>query len=83
MFRTRDDEEAYIIETYPEVTDHRIDSNHWDLFCADCNIVRGFQVVKTSYTSESGQYGGILFDAPKTIYFKCPVCGTSMFKIGG
>jgi hypothetical protein len=81
MFITKDDQIAYIVENYPEVTDSRIDDNHWDLFCSECNIVRGFQVVQTAHTTTDGQYGGVIFDAPRTVYFKCPVCRTYKFWI--
>jgi len=76
MFQDKDAERKYIVENYSEVTDDRIDDNHWDILCSKCNIVRGFQVVRTTYTAHTGQYGGVIFDAPTTIYFKCPVCGT-------
>ena len=46
MFQDTDDLKAYIVETYPEVTDHRIDADHWDLQCTVCKITRGFQVVE-------------------------------------
>ncbi len=83
MFKQKEEEIAYILENYPEVTDSRIDEDHWDLFCSNCNIVRGFQVVKMIYTSsKSGRYVmEIEYHAPRTVYFKCPVCETYKFWI--
>lgn len=82
MFIDKNTEQAYIIENYPEVTDSRLDDDHWDLFCSTCNIVRGFQVVRKAYTADRGQYStSIVWDAPRTVYFKCPVCGTYKFWI--
>ncbi|KKW35955.1 hypothetical protein A2852_02065 [Candidatus Adlerbacteria bacterium RIFCSPHIGHO2_01_FULL_54_23] len=82
MFIDKETEQNYILENYPEVTDSRLDDNHWDLFCSTCNIVRGFQVVRKAYTADKGQYStSVNWDAPRTVYFKCPVCGTYKFWI--
>lgn len=69
----------YIKENYQEVTDNRLNDDHWDIYCTKCKIVRGFQVVKRSYTTSGTQYAvGADRDlhAPHTIYFLCPVCKT-------
>ena len=42
MFRGTNDLIAYVIDDYPEVTDQRIDEEHWDLQCPICKVVRGF-----------------------------------------
>ena len=63
---------------YPEVTDSRIDEDHWDIPCSTCGIVRGFQVVRrtsTEYASNS-YYVGIDWNIPRMVYFRCPVCNT-------
>lgn len=86
MFKNSDDLKRYIIESYPEVTDQRIDADHWDLQCTVCKITRGFQVIKREvagrWSNPYGQSGKMFiedFDAPKTYYFRCPVC--AVFKI--
>ena len=83
MFADSADLVRYVVENYPEVTDGRIDDDHWDIFCSGCKITRGFQVIKR-------EFGGVWsnryhppkhlnnfdrdFDAPITYLFKCPVC---------
>ena len=77
MFKTTEDQKEYIRETYPEVTDHRIDERHWDLHCSHCNMTRGFQVIERSEGREYTNYGGVYSidsEAPYSIYFRCPVC---------
>ena len=78
MFKDKETERAYIMANYPEVTDSRIDEDHWDILCSKCGIVRGFQVVRTSFTYDDSDsyYVGINWDAPRTVYFRCPVCKT-------
>jgi Domain of unknown function (DUF4145) len=78
MFRDSKHLDEYVIENYPEVTDNRIDHDHWDLQCTYCKMVRGFQVIKCDISGEpSGRYVGVFdqdFDAPITYLFRCPVC---------
>jgi hypothetical protein len=80
MFQNPDDLENYIRENYPEVTDQRIDDDHWDLECNHCKLTRGFQVIKCSISEiPSRRYGGARdfkedFYAPHTYLFLCPVC---------
>ncbi len=77
MFYSKEEQNLYIIEIYPEVTDHRINNDHWDLFCSKCKTTRGFQVIERS---EGRIHGGMYQDyhidntAPQAIYFRCPVC---------
>jgi Domain of unknown function (DUF4145) len=85
MFENRDALTKYVIENYPEITDARIDQDHWDLECTHCKITRGFQVIKRNISGEwsrrycgVGQYFDRDFSAPITYLFRCPVCG--MFK---
>ena len=83
MFAENDDLKRYIVENYPEVTDARIDDDHWDLFCSFCKITRGFQVIKRQLSGvwsrhyhppDSPHNFQQDFDAPITYLFKCPVC---------
>jgi len=80
MFESVDELKSYVSETYPEVSDSRIDNEHWDLLCTKCRITRGFQVVRRAVSGERGMYGGFDKDlrAPVTYLFRCPVC--SAFK---
>jgi hypothetical protein len=81
MFASKDDQTAYIIANFSEITDQRIDDNHWDLPCTRCEVTRGFQVVRRdTQGSTGGMYGDYMrdFSAPITFYFRCPVCG--LFK---
>jgi hypothetical protein len=79
MFRHIADLYRYVIENYIEVTDSRIDDEHWDLLCTHCKIVRGFQVIKkdvageTSFTYDVREFNR-QYDAPVTFLFRCPVC---------
>ena len=84
MFKDKEAQRKYIIENYPDVTDARMDSDHWRIFCTTCNCVCGFQVVESSYImdDEEGMYQDKeTWEAPQTIYFKCPICGTYKFWI--
>jgi hypothetical protein len=80
MFATKEDLKRYVSENYPEVTDHRIDQDHWDLLCTKCKITRGFQVTKRLVGAQDTIYSRFDEDlvAPKTYVFRCPVC--SAFK---
>jgi hypothetical protein len=49
MFESSDDLKIYVAENYPEVTDSRIDEDHWDLQCTKCKITRGFQVISVKF----------------------------------
>ena len=76
MFKSIDEQKQYIIDTFPEVTDQRIDDSHWDLLCTTCKTVRGFQVTRCTNTlSPDGysEYHTSLF-GPQTIFLRCPVC---------
>jgi hypothetical protein len=79
MFQNRGELNEYILENYPEVTDNRIDEDHWDLQCTHCKITRGFQVIKRQTSGNTVQrYGEVTFsrdyEAPVTYLFRCPVC---------
>ncbi len=75
MFTRDGQQEEYIKENYLQVTDSRLDDDHWDLLCDHCKVVRGFQVVKRTFTDRAGHYNAqIDTKAPETIYFHCPVC---------
>jgi hypothetical protein len=87
MFRDRNELHQYVRENYPEITDHRIDDDHWDLLCTHCQVTRGFQVIKRLHSGNTvKKYTGlgrfvtvsnefdIDFDAPVTYLFHCPVC---------
>ena len=76
MFKDNNDLRKYVIETFPEVTDARIDDDHWDLECSVCNVTRGFQLTqRMAGTSQTG-YSSFSIDsaAPVTYVFRCPVC---------
>lgn len=77
MFTNKEEQWAYVVENYFEVTDKKIDEDHWDLFCSTCNVVRGFQVVETQIAlGRASGYSKYTadFSAPFTTYFRCPVC---------
>jgi hypothetical protein len=80
MFLNETDREAYVITNYPEVTDSRIDDDHWDLLCTHCKVVRGFQVLKhdlNGYWSRrysENEFFRPDYKAPHTYWFRCPVC---------
>ena len=46
IFGNDADLKKYVIESYFEVTDSRINDDHWDLPCSICKVTRGFQVIK-------------------------------------
>ena len=85
MFEDTNAEIAYIMANYPEVTGSRMDEDHWGIFCSKCDTTCGFQVVKTTYTDETSdtyyRFDTINWLAPRTVYFKCPICGTYKFWI--
>jgi len=90
MFQNGEEQKTYIKETYPEVTDKRINKEHWDLHCPRCGTTRGFQVIERSEGRTQASYYNTYTtdsDAPIAIYFRCPVCGTYkqwiMYKISG
>jgi hypothetical protein len=81
MFRNATDLQNFVRENYPEVTDRRIDDDHWDLECTHCKLTRGFQVIRRdiSGVDNARRYGGAIqfkedFHAPHTYLFCCPVC---------
>lgn len=75
MLVNEKEQEVYIKENYPEITDSRIDSNDWDIFCENCKVVRGFSVVREDYAKKNWlSREAIDWEAPKLIYFRCPVC---------
>ncbi len=77
MFASKKEQFDYIKETYPEVTDSRINDEHWDLHCPQCQTTRGFQVIERSEgrtpTTYHNSYS-VDNEAPIAIYFRCPVC---------
>ncbi len=76
MLKNDKELKKYIETNYPEVTNHKIDEDHWDLQCNHCKVTRGFQVVKReigTYKTEYDRYQQD-FTSPQTIYFRCPVC---------
>ena len=82
MFTNANDLQKYVLLNYSEITDRRIDEEHWDLECTKCKIVRGFQVIRRDVVGQATQYGdGInhTFESPFAYVFRCPVCGT--FKV--
>lgn len=76
MLTTSNELVGYVIESYPEVTDARIDDDHWDLACTQCKLTRGFQVTRLSVSGSSDGYGRFHEDfyTPVTYQFRCPVC---------
>jgi hypothetical protein len=77
MFTSKNELITYVVETYPQVTDARVDEDHWDLECTVCKITRGFQLIKRWIScKEDPAYGDVNhdFDAPVTYLFRCPVC---------
>jgi len=77
MFKDDKDLKKYIEVNYPEVTDNRIESEHWDLQCTSCKITRGFQVVKREVGTYRSEYNDNMLQdssSPNTYYFRCPVC---------
>ena len=77
MFKSGAEQSQYILENYPEVTDSRIDDDHWDLHCTHCKVTRGFQVTERGNTTVAARYTDNKtadWSAPITYYFRCPVC---------
>jgi hypothetical protein len=81
MFKDVDEFRRYVVENYPEVTDARLDDEHWDLLCTKCKVTRGFQLIKFTAAGTPTSYGRRFeeyFDGAYTYLFRCPVC--KMFK---
>jgi len=79
MFENKADQTKYILENYPEVTDHRIDKDHWDLLCTKCKVTRGFQVTRREAQGlRDLKYRSLHedFSSPVIYFFRCPVCAT-------
>ncbi len=76
MFESPDDLKEYVITNYTNVTDARINQDHWDLQCTKCKVTRGFQVVANIISGKSVTYGRFDqdFTAPRVYTFRCPVC---------
>jgi Domain of unknown function (DUF4145) len=87
MFYDRNDLYNYVIENYLQVTDNRIDDDHWDFLCTYCQMTRGFQVIKRQLSGNMVQRYDLViiegrlksefqfdFDAPVIYLFRCPVC---------
>lgn len=76
MFQSQEDLEAYVRENYPEVTDSRINDDHFDILCPNCGLVRGFQVISYSFASRPAKYRDydIELDTPKLVTLRCPTC---------
>jgi hypothetical protein len=77
VFKTSDDLRHYVIDNYPEITDSRIDDDHWDLMCPHCKITRGFQLVSRETSgNQAKNYRDVSrdFSAPVVYVFRCPVC---------
>lgn len=76
MFSSPDELRLYVMQNFPEVTDHRINESHWDLECTTCKVTRGFQLTSREVSGETVGYGNFNrdFKAPVTYIFRCPVC---------
>ena len=76
MFINSNELKWYVMENYPEITDSRIDDDHWDFQCSFCEVTRGFQVTKRAISGDLTNYGQFDqdLDSPKTYSFRCPVC---------
>lgn len=77
MFANNADLVKYVSDTFLEVTDSRINDEHWDLLCTKCKITRGFQVITRAQAFTESQYGksyGTDYSAPVVYLFRCPVC---------
>jgi hypothetical protein len=83
MFTNIDDLRQYVFENFTEVTDSRIDDDHWDLIRSHCKITRGFQVIRRDLSGVwSRRYSPARhpdnfdqdFNAPFTCLFRCAVC---------
>jgi hypothetical protein len=78
VFKNDNDLKKYIKETFLEVTDARVDDDHWDLECSICKVARGFQLTKRILVGHQTEYESFSIDysAPTTYVFRCPVCHT-------
>lgn len=79
MFSTKEELQKYVEDNYLEVTDFRIDDDHYNIYCEICKVVRGFQVTEqnaTQVVSREMYRNYIVPDLqyPQTIVFRCPVC---------
>lgn len=76
MFKTNADLHQYVVDTFLEVTDSKINDDHWDLECTVCKMVRGFQQTRRILGTQQTSYSGFTVDlyAPVTYVFRCPVC---------
>ncbi|MFA6428696.1 MAG: DUF4145 domain-containing protein [Candidatus Buchananbacteria bacterium] len=80
MFDSKLAQNKYIVENYQEITDSRIDDDHWDIPCTRCKVVRGFVVTEKSRSYDSTKYDSqISLSHPYTMTFHCPVC--KLFKL--
>ena len=85
MFKDQNDLIKYVCETYPEVTDQRINEEHWDLYCPTCKVVRGFDVFTREIQGYHLRRGSTtawqedFYLSPKGYLFCCPVC--KVFKV--
>ncbi len=81
MFKNVKEISPYLVSSYEDITDARLDDNHFDVQCETCNIVRGFQVVRKYYSVVEGPYdsNGDPIPLPNIIVLRCPVCFS--FKI--
>lgn len=79
MFTTIKELQKYVETNYLEVTDFRIDDSHYNIYCEQCKVVRGFQVTEQHATQviKGGLYGRYIvpdLQYPQTVVFRCPVC---------
>jgi hypothetical protein len=76
MFKNPEEQNQYIVDNFPEVTDQRIDENHWDLLCTHCRGIRGFQITRYEVAALKVAYQSYHTELypPRTFYFRCPVC---------
>ena len=76
MFKDDNELRKYVMETFPEVTDARIDDDHWDLECSVCKVTRWFQLTQRLVSGSQTEYSSFSTDsaAQVTYVFRCPVC---------
>lgn len=76
MFKSTAEQIAYIQANFAKVTDKRFGERHWDIECAHCKVVRGFDVITQNFVQQRfrGKEGQepIL---PYVYLLRCPVCG--------
>jgi hypothetical protein len=77
MFHSREEQIEYIKETYPDVTDHRIGKEYWDLYCDECEITRGFFLTEHESFYRRSNFSGVSLLFPDVYTFHCPVCKAS------